>query len=237
MRHCSQGSVESGFGACSGSVTNHLNDAPVISAIVERRKAVSPERALLVGISGIDGAGKGFIVAHLAESLETLGIRPAVINVDGWLNLPHVRFSKRDPAMHFYQHAIRFDEMFDQLVLPLRDNSSISVETDFAEETSVNFRRHRYDFGAVDIVLLEGIFLLKPVYRNYFDLTVWVDCSFKTALRRAVARGQEGLSPSETVEAFEAIYFPAQRIHMERDHPVAKADIVFCNDQPEKQSQ
>jgi hypothetical protein len=31
-----------------------LDDAPVISAIVEKRKALSPERALLVGISGID---------------------------------------------------------------------------------------------------------------------------------------------------------------------------------------
>ncbi len=35
-----------------------LDDAPVISAIVEKRKALSPERALLVGISGIDAAGK-----------------------------------------------------------------------------------------------------------------------------------------------------------------------------------
>lgn len=209
----------------------------MISAIVEKRKALSPERALLVGISGIDGAGKGFIAAHIAESLETRGIRTAVINVDGWLNLPYVRFSKRDPAAHFYQHAIRFDQMFDQLVLPLRDNRSISVETDFTEETSLIFRRHRYDFRAVAVVLLEGIFLLKPAYRHYFDLTVWIDCSFATALKRAIARGQERLSPAETVEAFETIYFPAQRIHIERDHPVARADIVFCNDQPGKQSQ
>ena len=43
-----------------------LEDASVISAIIEKRAALSPERALLVGISGIDAAGKGFVAARIA---------------------------------------------------------------------------------------------------------------------------------------------------------------------------
>jgi uridine kinase len=78
--------------------------------------------------------------------------------------------------------------------------------------------------------LLEGIFLFKPTYRNHFDLTVWIDCSFEAALERAIKRGQEGLPPEETVRSFETIYFPAQRIHLARDNPRETADIVFTND-------
>jgi uridine kinase len=208
--------------------------APVVSTIAAKRKTLSPERALLVGISGIDAAGKGFIAARVAEALGECGLKTAVINVDGWLNLRNVRFSRQDAANCFYEHAIRFDAMFEQLVLPLRDTRSVKIEVDFTEEAATNFRKHQYDFRVVDIVLLEGIFLFKPAYRHHFDLKVWIECSFATALKRAITRGQENLSPLETEQAFESIYFPAQRIHIERDNPVAAADIVFLNDSPEK---
>lgn len=212
-----------------------LKDAPIISAIVEKRNALSPKRALLVGISGIDAAGKGFVTSRIADSLVKRGLKPAVIAVDGWLNLPHIRFSTKEPAAHFYEHAIRFYQMFEQLVLPLRDHRSISLEADFTEETATTFRKYRYDFREIDVVLLEGIFLLKPAYRPCFDLTVWINCSFATALQRAIARGQEKLTPRETIAAFETIYFPAQRIHLDRDDPRAAANLVISNDGPIQQ--
>jgi uridine kinase len=207
-----------------------LEDASVISAISEKRKALSPQCALLVGISGIDAAGKGFVTARIAELLEKRGLKLAVISADGWLNLPHVRFHRQDPAKHFYENAIRFDEMFERVVLPLRDTRNINVESDFAEETATTFRRHRYAFRNVDVVLLEGIFLFKLTYRDHFDLTIWVDCSFETALERAINRHQEGLPAAETTRAFETIYFPAQRIHLARDNPREAAHIVLTND-------
>jgi uridine kinase len=207
-----------------------LEDVSLISAVIEKRKAVSPQQALLVGISGIDASGKGFVTARLAESLQIRGIKLAVINVDAWLNLPDVRFYHQDPANHFYENAIRFDEMFERVILPLQGTRSVNVESDFAEETATTFRKRRYVFRNIDIILLEGIFLFKPKYRDQFDLKIWIDCSFAIALSRAVARGQEGLPPAETTSAFETLYFPAQRIHFTRDDPRENADIVFANE-------
>jgi uridine kinase len=207
-----------------------LEDASVISAIIEKRKALSLKRALLVGISGIDAAGKGFVTARIAELLEKHSLKLAVINADGWLNLPHIRFHSQDPAKHFYENAIRFDEMFERVILPLRSTRNVNVESDFTEETETTFRKHHYVFHKIDVVLLEGIFLFKSAYRHHFDVKVWIDCSFATALQRAIARGQEGLPPRETQQAFETIYFPSQRIHLARDNPREVADILFAND-------
>jgi uridine kinase len=58
------------------------------------------------------------------------------------------------------------------------------------------------------VVLVEGIFLFKPLYRNYVDLTIWIDCSFSTALARAIARGQEGLSPATRLPLTKRSIFP-----------------------------
>jgi uridine kinase len=198
--------------------------------ILERRASVPDTRSLLVGVSGIDGCGKGYIAGQLEARLALHGVTPAILNVDGWLNLPETRFNQGAPAENFYKNAIRFDEFFTQLVTPLRDRRSIHLVADYAEETASNYRKHTYDVKDVSVVLVEGIFLFKPRYREYFDLAIWIDCSFSTALARAINRAQEGLSPANTIDAYETIYFPAQRIHLAQDKPRENADLIFEND-------
>jgi uridine kinase len=207
-----------------------VNLAPIVEAIARARDRVSPERAVLGAISGIDASGKGYVTARLADSLAEVGFRVASIGIDGWLNLPAVRFSERNPAEHFYRHAFRFDQMFLELVFPLRADRSVRLEADYTEETATSYRRYLYDLREIDIILLEGIFLLQPRFRPHYDLSIWIDCGFETALERAVARAQEGLPPEETRNAFRTIYFPAQEIHFERDRPRENADRILVND-------
>ncbi len=204
--------------------------ADVIDRIAAVRASVPRERAALVAVSGIDGCGKGYVAARIVDGLTARGLRPAALNVDGWLRLPAERFDRANPAEHFYLHALRLDDMFAQLVLPLRDRRSIRVEMDFAEETATAYRRHVYDLCDVDVVVLEGIYLLKRAYRPLYDLSLWIECSFETALERAVARAQEGLPPDETILAYRTIYFPAQEIHFARDAPRDGASTVISND-------
>lgn len=84
--------------------------------------------------------------------------------------------------------------------------------------------------SGIDVVLVEGIFIYKRAHRSCFDLAVWIDCSFETALERALCRTQEGLPPAGTIAAYETIYFPAQRLHWWRDKPRRLADRLMIND-------
>lgn len=202
----------------------------VVRKILERRANIPDTRSLLVGVSGIDGCGKGYLATQLQAHLALHGVIPTILNVDGWLNLPHKRFDQTAPAVNFYENAIRLDQFFSQLVVPLRDRRSIRLEADFVEETASGSCKHIYDYKDVSVVLVEGIFLFKPQYRKYFDLAIWIDCSFPTALARAIDRAQEGLSPVNTIAAYDTIYFPAQRIHLAQDNPREHADLIFEND-------
>ena len=206
-----------------------MKTEPVIEIILDKYKEIPAKHSLLAGISGIDASGKGFITAKLADKIRRRGFNVANINVDGWLNLPPVRFDPENPAENFYQNAIRFDEMFEKLILPLKANRSINLTADFAQETAARFRRHEYIFKDIDIILLEGIFLFKNEFKKYFDLKIWIECPFETALNRAITRSQEGLAAEETARAYEIIYFPAQRIHAANDKPQDSADLVWEN--------
>jgi uridine kinase len=188
--------------------------------------------ALLVGVSGIDGSGKGYVTERLAARLREREPRVAVLNIDGWLEPPSRRFSKADPGRHFYEHGIRFGELFSRLLLPLKRDRSIRLEADLTDPTGAEaFRRHEYRFDDdVAVVLVEGVFLFKRSHRAAFDLAFWVECGFDTALRRALARAQEGLPPEETVRDYQTIYFPAQRLHFEIDDPAGFATAVIDNE-------
>ena len=202
----------------------------VLEELVHARRYVSTDRSLLVALSGIDACGKGYLAKNWQEQLIDHGFRVALIGIDGWLNLPSKRFGGKDPARHFYEHAFRFDEMFSRLVFPLRERRSIQLEADFTEETDQEYRRQVYEFHDIDVILLEGIFLLKRQFQSYYDASIWVECTMETALERALQRSQEGLLPADTIRAYQSIYFPAQKIHISEDDPVHSATGIVIND-------
>jgi uridine kinase len=207
---------------------------PVIPPVIERILAIrqnSPsDRSLLVALSGIDASGKGFCSRLIVETLLERGVNAVGIGLDPWLNLPEIRFGQDRPGEHFYQNGFRFDELFDQLILPLKRNRSIELDALTVAELATDYEPYRYEFQNVEVIVLEGVFLFQARFRGHYDLAVWVDCTFETAIERAIVRGQEGLPPDETVHAFETIYFPAEHFHFERDDPKASADLILIND-------
>jgi uridine kinase len=204
--------------------------ATIVEAVVTRRRSHAPSLALLVGLSGIDGSGKGYLAGQLVRALTADGLKAAAINVDGWLNLPAIRFDPLRPGENFYENALRLDELFARLVLPLRAHRGARVTMEWVEETATTSRPYTYEFEEVDVILLEGAYVFKRAYRRHFDLAAWVDCSWETALERSIARSQEGLPPDETVRAYRTTFFPAEEIHFARDDPRGAADLIVPND-------
>jgi uridine kinase len=201
-----------------------------VEMILAGRRRVPAHESMLVAVSGIDGSGKGYVTERIIACIQRKSLHAVTVNVDGWLNFPSRRFHKERPEEHFYRHAIRFDDMFEQLILPLKRQRSIRVEADLAEETATVYHRHVYDFRDVDVIVLEGIYLLKRAFRRHYNLALWVNCSFETALIRALRREQEGLSPNETIQAYQTIYFLAQYIHFALDDLRSSADAILDND-------
>lgn len=210
----------------------HLRLIPELTESVAsaRRQCIDPP-CLIVGLSGIDASGKGYVSEQLATLLNAAGIRTQVINGDGWLNPPSVRFSTIEPGRHFLEHGLRLDDLLNDFVAPLRAQGCIHTEVDHREETSAVATRRRYDWDDVAVAIVEAVFLFQPKYVHHFDLKIWIDCSNETALRRAIARGQEGLAPDACREAFQTIYFPAQQIHKDEHRPQELADLIFVNDE------
>ncbi len=190
--------------------------------------------APLVGVSGIDASGKGFVAARLADALGRRGLRVALVPLDPW----HAPIAERlaspgsgeDAGERFYRRAFRWDALFDSLLEPLQRDRAIDLTTELIDPSNDTPVTHSLCFEGIDLVLVEGIVLFRRDLAPRFDLRVWIDCTFETALTRAALRAQEGLGPLETRAEYERVYWPAQRLHGARDDPRAAAHVVIAND-------
>jgi uridine kinase len=197
--------------------------------IIKKQSELADDRALLVAVSGIDGSGKGYITEKLITVLNQQNLYAVSINLDAWHQLPIQRFNSENPAEHFYNNAFKFDALFQELILPLKNQRAINLTTVLTGIAGIP-EIYNYEFKSVDVIVLEGIFLLKRSLQHLYDLKIWINCTFATALERAIQRNQEGIALSEIIADYQTIYFPAQKLHWEIDNPQSSADINYIND-------
>jgi uridine kinase len=132
-------------------MTDELSKAVV--AIQLKRIGTPLSKAILIGITGIDGCGKGYVTRKIVSELRKQGFKAVGINADDWLNLPDKRFSPTNPAEHFYDNAIRFEDMFDQLVLPLkhaRDKPRAAADLIIKNDPRLNGPELAHHLGAIN---------------------------------------------------------------------------------------
>lgn len=195
----------------------------VLSAFQQHKKS----RLFTTAISGIDGSGKGYITAQLQQYLESAGYKVANINIDPWQQPIPVRLQKENPAENFYRNVFRWNDFFEQLIIPLQQNKAIFLETQLIRTDADIYYPFTYRYENPDILLVEGICLLQEQYERYYDFKVWVECSFEEALKRAISRNAEQLDEERLRQDYASYYFAAQRLHMAKDYPKQRADIIF----------
>ena len=210
----------------------HENNVKKLSELVLKEyRSYGKQNVFTVAISGIDASGKGFVSNLLQSELEKQDLKIANINIDPWQNPITLRLQKENPAEDFYKLVFRWDDFFTQLITPLKKNGSIYFDTMLIRTDADEYYPYTYNFSDVNILLVEGIFLFKKEFIKFYDLKIWIDCSFNTGLQRAILRNSENLSEGQLLRDYNTYYYPAQRYHFQQDNPQKSSDIIYCNDE------
>ena len=185
--------------------------------------------AFTIAISGIDASGKGYIASRLKFLLEQEGLRVALLAMDDWQMPKTVAIHDVRPAENFYYNVYRWASFFDSLFFPLKKQRGIDLSVKQFSNPYDEIITREYQYHNTDIIITEGIFLLKRDLHMLFDYKIWVECPFEKSMSRALLRNQEGLSNIQMVDNYRTVYHPAQRFHFEKDHPQANAHYIFNN--------
>jgi uridine kinase len=186
----------------------------------------------LVAVDGVDGAGKTVFADELAAALARRGAPVIRASVDSFHNPQEVRYRLgRDSPEGFFRDSYDYQRLTALLLIPLGrsgDGRFRRAVYDIDAELPVDVPEEQAEPGA--IVVLDGIFMHRPVLRHHWDYSVFLRVGFEVSIPRC-ARRTAGISPDP--DALSNLrYVEGQRIYFRECDPMAHASIVIDNEDP-----
>lgn len=203
------------------------NASQIKSVLRDLHTQKGSSKAKIIAISGIEGGGKRELTKKVAQALRLEGISVAIVHTDDWEACESVRFNVMNSPEEYYLNAYRLDEMVEELILPLKLFGS--VKTSVQLQDVLNPRTVDYDFEDIDIILIEGVYLLQSAYLELYDYSIWVESNFEAAFERLKGPVFFGIQQSQQalVNLFEGLIKPAAKYHIFTDNPQDHANSVY----------
>jgi uridine kinase len=216
-----------------------MPDSADLSPALDRIAAAAhPDGVAVAGISGIDCAGKSTYASRLAQNLHQRLPPGSVVHsltIDDFCRPREERYRDADQALGYYRDSFDFETLFGALIEPLKRNGRVDASVHTLDWERDLTQRRRFVIHPPAVVIVEGVFLFRERYRALFDVKVWLDVSFETALSRALERPREVAhyqGPDVIVSKYNQRFFPGQKLHLELDQPKAHSDLIVSTEAP-----
>ena len=188
-----------------------------------------------VAIDGVDAAGKTTLADELAQQSVFAQRQVIRASIDGFHFPKGRRYARGTLSPEGY-----FLDSFDAgtvcalLLEPLGPGGSLEYVarvSDFRTDQPVKESPRRA--CASGLLLFDGVFLLRPELRAHWDFRVFVHADFSVTLRRAVKRDVDLFRSVGAIEQrYACRYIPGQKLYLASCNPMAAADVVLDNNNP-----
>jgi uridine kinase len=199
-----------------------------VREITEVAKRILAAKAQRVGVTGPDGAGKTRFATDLAQALREAGLDVLLAHVDDFHNSRAVRYARgRQSAEGFYRDTTNVAALRGALLDPLAPGGDRRVRTRvFDHQSDTEIDAPEQDVPQGTILLLEGIFLIRPELEGCLEYVIYLDVPFVETFRRMARR--DGADPDPFAASSER-YRGGQEMWMAEVGPKARADLVIDN--------
>ncbi|MGD0780215.1 MAG: HAD-IA family hydrolase [Dehalococcoidales bacterium] len=199
---------------------------PIFEKILKETREKKPkDKAFVIGVNGIDGAGKTQFAEALEVFLKTQGELTQLIHLDDFHNPKAIRYGGSDQADNYYNRSFNIGLVIDKLLSPMQKKQPISLKLKTLDlQTDKYTNERKYVIKPNTIVIFEGVFLFRKELAPYIDLKVFLHISFDESKRRAMIRDSEA-----DIKKYDEKYLPAQRKYLTEYPPAKVADIIIDN--------
>ncbi|MFP4346366.1 MAG: uridine kinase [Anaerolineales bacterium] len=210
-----------------------MKRADLISRLAEEIAAVVLPHPTRVAIDGIDAAGKTTLAEELVAPLERMERRVVRASIDGFHRPRSERYRRgKDSPEGYYCDSFDHAAVRRDLLEPLGPGGDRRYRTaafDYRKDAPVDSPLLQAPVDA--ILLLDGVFLLRPELFGCWDLTIFVHVGFETSLARALERDLSLFGDGEAVrERYEKRYIPGQDLYFAESKPQERAAFVVFNE-------
>jgi uridine kinase len=204
----------------------------VLDVVARRVCAIGPDR-LRVVVDGLTGAGKTTFANELAAVVRSLGRSTLRASLDDfrypWRH-SRVRGYDRVSGEGYYRNPHDFASAQALLLQPAGPmGSGIVALCAHDPLTGVDRRSSVVEAPNDAVLIVDGVFGMRPEYNEYWDTRIWLHAEPAVALARGIDRDTELEGHDEAIRLHTERFAVGERLYVDEVDPVEKADIVIDN--------
>ncbi|PEM24923.1 kinase [Bacillus wiedmannii] len=178
------------------------------------------ENRFILGIDGLSRSGKTTFVTNLKENMKQESIPFHIFHIDDHIVERNKRYhTGYEEWYEYYYLQWDIESLRQKFFQKLQNETKLKLpfynnETDSSEMKKVQI-------PIVGVILIEGVFLQRKEWRDFFHYMVYLDCPRETRFLRESPETQKNLSK------FENRYWKAEGFYLETELPKDRADLVI----------
>ncbi|WP_377865260.1 kinase [Bacillus sp. R86525] len=178
------------------------------------------DERFIIGIDGLSRSGKTTLVKKLVENMKRSGISFHIFHIDDHITERNKRYNTGFAGWYeYYNLQWDIDWLLRNLFQKLQ--SDIELELPFYHDETDSCEMKEIHLPLVGVIIVEGVFLQRKEWRDFFHYMVYLDCPREKRFLRESEETRKKLSK------FQNRYWRAEDYYLKMELPKDGADLVI----------
>ncbi|KPU56246.1 kinase [Bacillus wiedmannii] len=178
------------------------------------------ENRFILGIDGLSRSGKTTFVTNLKENMKQESIPFHIFHIDDHIVERNKRYHTGYEEWYEYYYLQWDIEWLRQKFFQKLQNDT-KLKLPFYNNETDSSEMKKVQIPIVGVIVIEGVFLQRKEWRDFFHYMVYLDCPRETRFLRESEETQKNLSK------FENRYWKAEDYYLESETPQKGANLVI----------
>ncbi|MFU2028766.1 uridine kinase [Bacillus wiedmannii] len=178
------------------------------------------ENRFILGIDGLSRSGKTTFVTNLKENMKQESIPFHIFHIDDHIVERNKRYHTGYEEWYEYYYLQWDIEWLRQKFFQKLQNDT-KLKLPFYNNETDSSEMKKVQIPIVGVIVIEGVFLQRKEWRDFFHYMVYLDCPRETRFLRESEETQKNLSK------FENRYWKAEDYYLESETPQKRANLVI----------
>ncbi|MBD8070683.1 kinase [Bacillus sp. PS06] len=193
-----------------------------VKNLLKKIPKIEQGQKIVLGIDGLSRSGKTTIVRNIEQHIQEKNILSCVLHIDDYIVERERRYNTgHEEWYEYYQLQWDVEWLKENLFQKLKESNELQLLT--YDNHSDLQKLHTVKIPDTCLIIIEGVFLQRKEWRNYFDFMIFLDCVREERFHR------ESIETQTNIGKFEKRYWKAEDYYMETVSPIEQADLVIHN--------
>ncbi|KMM38221.1 kinase [Guptibacillus hwajinpoensis] len=189
----------------------------IINYLLQSRKSDHP---LIIGIDGLSRSGKTTFVHQIENELIQKNVRYHTFHIDDHIVERRKRYNTgKDAWIEYYFFQWDIEWLTNYFFLLMKERMMLTLP--YYDNLKDVQKLQSVDLAEVELIIVEGVFLQREEWREFFDRVLFLDCPREKRFARENERVKTEL------EKFQTRYWKAEEFYMTKVNPIEKANFTI----------